>query len=137
VRSFALWLSGSFIAAASLIGCGDRVIYRALDVEIDGLSAQAQTLVLKVFPASDNLHCTNIALSDVQMLMAPVSATWHRSAGTDHTLTVPGVKDPGATVVVYTEDSMGQAIQYACASVTYEMIEERTIMVMLSAKMTM
>jgi hypothetical protein len=122
---------------ALLSACGAKVIYRMLDVEIDGLSAQAAKLTLEVFPASADESCTSITLQTVQSLRAPVSATWTRSSGADRVLMVQGVDEPGATVVVYTEDSTGRAIQLACAPVTYEMIELGTVAVTLSARATM
>jgi hypothetical protein len=123
----------TIIAIATLLSCGDRVVYRPLTIDVQNMSATAQTLVLKVF-AGEERSCTAINLVNVQSLSTPYESRWMRDAAGERQLDVPQIDADRAVVVVYTEDANGLAIQIACSEVEYTEIESGLITLRLSAR---
>jgi hypothetical protein len=120
--------------ALSLVACGDKFVYRPLEVDIDGVSSDAQKLILKAFPGSSGQTCAGVGLSTVEGLTTPYVSTWTRGVDADRKLSLPKINDATVTVVVYTENMDGTAIQFVCSSVSYPDIETGIITIRLNTQ---
>jgi hypothetical protein len=124
------WVPSCWVAGCLLTACGAEVAYRPLAVEIQNVAVAAETVTLKVFP-SDTRPCDSVVLTNVQTLETAHTATWIRSSGQPRELTVPRLAHDRVSVVVYTEDAGGAAIQLACTEVRFADIETSRITVRL------
>jgi hypothetical protein len=119
---------------AAAAGCGDRLVYRPLSIDVQNLSATAQAVVLKVFEG-EQVTCATINLANVQSFAASHESRWMRDSAGERQLEVPRIDADRAVVVVYTEDGNGAAIQIACSAIEYTEIETGLITLRLSATM--
>ncbi|MCC7386217.1 MAG: hypothetical protein IT384_30520 [Deltaproteobacteria bacterium] len=109
------WLAGALAVAA----CGGGTQYRPLDIEIRGLSARAESLVIKLFPEQARGGCAQVELSNVSGLEAPIEERWERSSGAPRTFELPSIDDAGLTIIAYSLDAGGVPMQYSCLFVSY------------------
>lgn len=125
----------AMVVTIALCSCGDRLVYRPLTIDVQNMSASAETLVLKVF-AEDEQVCSAINLVNVQSFATPHESRWMRSSAGERQIDLPPIDSDRAVIVVYTEDANGAAIQLACTRIDYSQIENRFISLRLSARMT-
>lgn len=127
-------LAAAIVAAITLASCGDRMAYRPLTIDVQNMSANAETLVLKVFAGEEQV-CSAINLVNVQSFATPYESRWMRSTAGERQIEVPAIDSDRAVIVVYTEDASGVAIQLACTRIEYAQIEDGFISLRLSARM--
>lgn len=110
------------LAAAALIACGSEAL-RPLAIDVLGLSARAETFVLKVVP-DGTLACATVGPGTVKAVEAPYETRWVRSEDQPRRASFPALEVERITVVAHSEDSTGAVIQYACQELSFEDIAE-------------
>jgi len=111
------------LALALLAGCGGDRFFRPLEIEIDGLSARADTLVLKLFPAESGQTCTAVTMESARELSAPHEATWRRADGAERRFELPAIESDGITIIAYA--LMNDApIQFLCRELSFAEIAD-------------
>ena len=118
-----LWAGGG--------ACGGSEVARPLEIEIDGLSARAQTLVLKVFEDGTGRRCQGVTLESAPALVSEHAAVWERSSEAERRLTLPKVEQEGITIIAYALDVGGRPIQFVCSALSYEDIGELALGVLV------
>jgi hypothetical protein len=121
------------IVFGCVVACGPEVVLRPLELEIGGLSSRAEVLVVQLYPGSAGRTCDGVGLGSVKGLTAPYMSSWNRSAA-DRKLVLPDVEEDRVTVIVYSEDATGAAIQFACTEIAYEDLESPEFQIQLSAR---
>jgi hypothetical protein len=113
------------LACASLFAaCGGGDLFRPVTVEIEGLSARASQLVLMIFAQEDGQSCVGVDLTTSPGLMAPHQARWVRSEKTPRSFELPKIETEGITVVAYSVDSAGAAIQFGCRELAFDKVPD-------------
>lgn len=125
---------GLLAVLLGLAGCGADSVHRPLELYVGGLSFQAEVLQVLLFPGEPMLDCNTVTLDTVQSLDAPLQARWERAAASERGLQLPAVDADTLTVVVFTEDALGTAIQLACRSLEYPDLEAPDVSIQLSAR---
>jgi hypothetical protein len=132
-RSSTIGLS-AFVVLLSL-ACGSDEVFRPMQVGVEGLSSQAEQLVLMVFPGSDNIRCGSVSLATVGGLPSPeIEARWLRSSGAPRRFDLGSVDQDRLSLVVYSEDSDGRIVQFGCREVDYSELEVPEIQIRLSRR---
>jgi len=122
-------------ALATLAGaCGPTTVHRPLELYVGGLSGRAQALVVLLFPGEAAPDCATIDLEAVQALDAPHRAEWRRDDADARGVTLPEVDDDRVTIVAFSEDASGAAIQVACRALEYADLESPDVSIQLSAR---
>lgn len=114
-------LAGVFAMAA---GCGGDVAHRSLEIEVRGLSARADRLVLKLVPAPRQVGCGTLKLADVPGIEGEVELLWERASDAPRQFEVPPIDAEALTIVGHSEDAAGRPIQMLCVQVEYAEIGE-------------
>lgn len=125
------------VAVAS--GCGTSELIRPLPVEIEGLSARASVLVLKVFPADAFQSCQGIELSTAVGLSTPHEVRWQRASMADRVLEIPAINTERLTIVAYSLDANGAPMQFSCSELDFAGIgelPEGVLIITLTQRMT-
>ena len=116
-------------------GCGEDVLLRPLVVDVRGISALAERLVVGFIPGDSAPQCTQVTLETVADLNAPVRLVWERSADDNRMLETGGFDSENVTVIAHTEDDVGGVIQVGCLEVEYSDIESPEVLLILSPVM--
>lgn len=114
--------------------CGPRLLFRPLDLEVQGLSSRAERLVVLVFPEETGQRCAELSLEGAPALTAPISFVWERSSEAPRQAEFPDIEGMTVTVVAYSEDASGTPIQFACDEIDYADVESPEITLTLSAR---
>jgi hypothetical protein len=117
------------LALLGLAACGPGLARRPLVVELEGLSARADTLVVKMFPESTGQTCQGVSVRTAPSLGAPHFAQWTRGGG-ERRLELPEIDDERLTLIAYGLRT-GEAIQFACREVSFSDIGELDIGVLV------
>lgn len=118
----------------ALAGCGPTVVHRPLELFVGGLSGRAETLVVLIFPGPGAPACPSIQLDTVQSREAPHRAEWQRAGSEKRGLALPDVDADQLTLVAYSEDAAGAAIQLACVELEYADLESPEVSLQLSTR---
>ncbi len=132
-------MRAALIPLLVLAACGTEEINRPLPLEIDGLSARAQVLVLKVFEADTGQTCRGVTLDTVAALAAEHEQTWERTSMAPRSLEVPALTTESMTIVAYALDAAGAPMQFLCTEIDFAGISELpegVLIVTLSQRMT-
>ncbi len=113
-RQAAIWF------ALAAFGCGSNVAYRAIEIEVRGLSARAAAMTIKIIPGEMEIACGGLDLSEIQALPAETELRWERSAGAERRFDLEPIENQTLTFVALSEDAAGQPIQYACRRIDYD-----------------
>ncbi|MBK8014190.1 MAG: hypothetical protein IPK13_22925 [Deltaproteobacteria bacterium] len=128
-----VWL-GLFAGTAN---CGNSA-YRALNVDVQGLSGRAEILEVLVLDGQRGPNCSEIRLDNVldragaQASGAVQSRRWTRGSGAPRLLAFEPVEVSYVVVVAYTLDEAGQPLQIACVGVDYSELESPEVTLHLS-----
>ena len=114
-------LAGVFAVAAA---CGGEVAHRSLEIEVRGLSARAERLVLKLIPAPQLVGCGTLKLADVPEVSGGIELIWERASGAPRLLEAPLIEAEAMTVVGHSEDAAGRPIQMVCVHLEYAELGE-------------
>jgi hypothetical protein len=101
-----------------MAGCGGQDRSRALEIELEGLSARAEILVLKIFPGT-NVTCVTLNMENVSTTDAPIEAQWVRSDGTDRNFSLPSIEEEAITIAAYSQNAQGRSIQFVCQQLEF------------------
>ncbi|MBI2378787.1 MAG: hypothetical protein HYV07_32635 [Deltaproteobacteria bacterium] len=108
--------------ASLLVSCGGSES-RALQIEVRGLSARADLLVVQLFPESTGQTCSGVTLETAAGFEAPIELSWERQSGAPRTLSYDKpVEGEQLTVIAYATTGAGQTIQFLCTTVDYDAI---------------
>jgi len=107
-----------------LAGCGGGTVHRPVSLEIEGFSARAETLIVKLFPESTDQRCMGVSLENAADLNAPEEVRWTRASGGARSLNLPATDAESVTLVASALDASGRAIQFACRELAFADIAE-------------
>ena len=111
--------------AFALGGCGGTSTLRPLRLEITGLSARADRLVLKAFPESTGQTCLGVDLNNVAGLDAPITDEWSRDSMAPRELELADVAEEAVVIVAYSLTA-SEPIQFVCRRVTVQTLTQAT-----------
>ena len=126
------WLGAGLVFAGA--ACGGPTVHRPLELFVGGLSGQAVKLVVLVFPESTGQTCAGLSSANIQAVSAPIRAEWVRGEDVARGLALEAVDEGRITLVAYSEDEAGQAIQFVCEQVEYAELESPDLSIQLSAR---
>lgn len=115
-------MRGLVLAGLALAACGTEIL-RPLAIDVLGLSARAESFVLKIVPG-DQLPCASVGIGSVGALEAPYQSRWVRSENQPRRANLPTLEVEVLTVIAYSEDAAGTTIQYACRQLSFEDIAD-------------
>lgn len=110
-------------ALAVLVGCGPEPVLRPLELELDGLSGQAEVLTVKILDPEQAPGCGQIDASLALVLDAERTVTWRRSDGAPRELVLDGIGTRAIQIVAVATDAEGAPIQLGCAVYSFEALE--------------
>jgi len=110
----------ALIGLVALAACGDGQTTRAFDLEIRGMSARADSLVLKLRGPTKLTPCRDIDLSNVADLDFDEERRWQRSEGAERAFELPALEVDAIVLVAYSNDAAGTPIQIGCQQFSYE-----------------
>ncbi len=116
-------------------GCGEDPALRPMSVDVQGLSALAERLVVVFVTGDDAPLCTQVSLDNVTTYIGEVELVWERASNADRFLEAGNFETDQLTVLAYTEDAGGAVIQVGCRQVDYLDIESPEVEVTLSVVM--
>jgi len=128
-------MSAAFVAVLSTAGCGEEALLRPMIVEVQGVSSQAERLVVKLASDASRPSCGQMDASAAQSLENALELVWLRSSGDERRLSAPTIDSENVTVIAYTEDTNGTLIQLGCLEVDYLDIESPEIEIELRSIM--
>lgn len=106
------------LAALVVAACGSEAL-RPLAIDVVGLSARAETFVLKLVPEGA-LTCATVGPSSVQAVEATYETRWRRAEDQARRASFPALEVERVTVVAYSEDGAGNVLQFACQELSFE-----------------
>ncbi|MBI4818578.1 MAG: hypothetical protein HY791_20085 [Deltaproteobacteria bacterium] len=115
-------MRGVLLALACVMAACGGAESRGLSIEVRGLSARAETLVVGLFPDASQ-SCTGVSLASVATIKAPLERRWERSSGAPRTLEFDEtIEAEKVTLVAYSLTAEAQPLQYLCHVVEYDSI---------------
>lgn len=115
-------LAGLCALAGVAPGCGGGDATQPLAVEIQGLSARADVLVVKLIGRSTGQTCAGVSLTTAPQVSASHTAQWVRSAMDERRLELPVLPEPSMTIIAYALDAASTPIQFLCHEVTFDAV---------------
>ena len=119
----------------SALGCGEDPRFRPLIIDVQGLSALADFLIIQLLPAPNAPSCGQVNEANVNSLQAPIRLVWTRTSSSARELAAPSIEADTVTVVAHTETGAGAVLQLGCRQVDYLDIESPEIEIILSRAM--
>lgn len=105
------------------LGCGDTLALRPVEIDLVGLSAQADQLTLLIAPPEDVGPCPQLDAARALAIPATRSWVWRRADDAPRTVTLEGLEEEALAFVAVAEDADGRLIQLACADWTFAELE--------------
>lgn len=115
-RSIAVLL----ILAAS---CGARLVLRPLELDLTGLSGQAQSLEVKLAEPRAAPPCDQLDPAGAASIEAEQSAVWQRGTDPGRTLIIDAFEGERVLVIAIARDRSGMPIQLGCKVFEYAELE--------------
>lgn len=116
---------GLIIAAASmaLLGCEPRLALRPVELDLEGLSSQAQTLNVGVDLADSTPSCAELTPATALALSPLRRVTWTRGQDVGRTLELEAVDDMSVRIFAVSLDAAEQPLQIGCDTIDFEAVE--------------
>lgn len=111
------------LAALILIGCEGRLALRPVELELDGVSGQAETLVVGVESATAVPTCAELTPDRALALDVARRATWTRGQDEERTLFLDPVDDMTVRVWAVSRDAALRPLQIGCDTLAFEDVE--------------
>lgn len=107
------------VAALGIAGCGADTPTRPIALDVQGLSARAASLVVKLFAPPGRPGCVSLTPAALPTAVATDEARWDRASGAARTLALDAVEGLDITLAAYALDTEGVVIQNACNEYTF------------------
>ncbi len=107
------------LAALGLAGCGADAPKRPIALDVQGLSARAAALVVKLFAPPGRLGCVSLTPAALPGAVATDEARWDRASGDARALGLDAVEALDVTIAAYALDAEGAVMQTACSEYTF------------------
>lgn len=102
-----------------LAGCGADAPTRPIALDIQGLSARASALVVKLFAPPGRPGCASLTPAALPAAVATDEARWERASGAARALSLDAVEGVDVTLAAYALDAEGAVMQSACNEYTF------------------
>lgn len=122
------WTVGLTVLA---LACSDDVAQRPLELELVGLVARSETVVVKLAQPSQVPPCDTLTPEGAAQLPAEQEVRWSRGSGQPRSLQLPGLNEENVAIVVVVFDELGVPIQVGCEVFNFPEIERPEVEIVL------
>jgi hypothetical protein len=105
-----------------LTGCGADAPTRPIALDVQGLSARAAALVVKLFAPPGRPGCVSLTPVALPTAVATDEARWDRASGAARALSLDAVEGVDVTLAAYALDADGAVMQTACNEYTFSQL---------------